>query len=180
MFVFGKPVAGGVSGINPNLSEATDANNYQIQTVQHDYRQTFATLLQNFLGADDTIIDATFFNHTLNESFTDLKLDNLLKAEFKLDSECFGGTLSTNTSENVKNWLVYPNPFRDTLNISGIEDINSITYRLYNSSGVLIVNKTGDIVNGKLSLNLVHLNSGVYIVEILAGGKKEVHKVIKV
>ena len=180
MFVFGKPVAGGVSGINPNLSEATDANNYQIQTVQHDYRQTFATLLQNFLGADDTIIDATFFNHTLNESFTDLKLDNLLKAEFKLDSECFGGTLSTNTSENVKNWLVYPNPFRDTLNISGIEDINSITYRLYNSSGVLIVNKAGDIVNGKLSLNLVHLNRGVYIVEILAGGKKEVHKVIKV
>ena len=103
-----------------------------------------------------------------------------MKAEFKLDSECFGGSLSNNTSENVKNWLVYPNPFRDTLNISGIEDINSITYRLYSSSGVLIVNNTGDIVNGKLSLNLVHLNSGVYIVEILAGGRKEIHKVIKV
>ncbi len=45
---------------------------------------------------------------------------------------------------------------------------------------MLIINNTGDIVNGKLSVNLVHLNSGVYIVEIVAEGKKEVHKVIKV
>ena len=180
MFVFGKPVAGGVSGTNPDLTEAIDGNNWQIQTVQHDYRQTFATLLQNFLGANDTIIDATFFNHTINDSFTNLKLDDLLKAEFKLDSECFGGALSTNTSEDTKNWLVYPNPFRDTLNISGIEDISSIGYKLYNSSGVLILNNIGDIVNGKLSLNLEHLTSGVYIIEIIAEGKKEIHKVIKV
>lgn len=180
MFVFGKPVAGGVSGTNPDLTEATDSNNWQIQTVQHDYRQTFATLLQNFLGADDTIIDATFFNHSLNDSFTNLKLDDLLKAEFKLDNECFGNTLSTNTTEEIKNWLVYPNPFRDIIHISGIEDINTINYRIYNSSGVLILSRTGHIVNGKLSLNLVHLTNGVYIIEIIASGKKEVHKVIKV
>ena len=45
MFIFGEPVAGGVTGTNPNLTEATSSNNYQIQTVQYDYRQTFATLL---------------------------------------------------------------------------------------------------------------------------------------
>ncbi|WP_298555344.1 DUF1501 domain-containing protein [uncultured Algibacter sp.] len=181
MFVFGKPVAGGVSGTNPDLTEASDSNNWQIQTVQHDYRQTFATLLQNFLGANNTIIDATFFNHTLNDSFSSLKLDDLLKAEFKLDSECFGGTLSNNNiTEDVKNWLVYPNPFRDTLNISGIDDISTIAYRIYNSSGALMINNIGDIVNGKLSLNLTYLTSGVYIVEIVAGGRKEIHKVIKI
>lgn len=180
MFVFGKPVSGGVSGTNPDLTEATDSNNWQIQTVQHDYRQTFATLLQNFLGADNTIIDATFFNHTLNDSFSNLKLDDLLKAEFKLDSECFGSALSNNTSEEVKNWLVYPNPFRDSINISGIEDISTLQYRIYNGSGVLIINNSGNITNGKLSLNLMHLSSGVYIVEIVAGGRKEIHKMIKV
>jgi len=179
MFVFGKPVAGGVSGTNPDLTEAIDGNNWQIQTVQYDYRQTFATLLQNFLGADNTIIDATFFNHTINDSFTNLKLDDILKSEFKLDSSCFGSALSTN-SEDIKKWLVYPNPCKDTLHISGIENISTIEYRLYNSSGVLILNNTGDIVNGTLSLNLMHLTSGVYIVEIIAGGKKEIHKVIKV
>ncbi|MDG1730715.1 MAG: DUF1501 domain-containing protein [Algibacter sp.] len=177
MFVFGKPVEGGVSGTNPDLTEATSSNNFQIQTVQYDYRQTFGTLLQNYLGADDTIIDATFFNHTLNDSFVNIKIEDLLKSEFDISKGCVAST--KDPSKDVKNWLVYPNPFRDTLNISGIEDISTIAYRLYNSSGVLILNNTGDIVNRKLSLNLIHLNSGIYIFEIVAGGRKEIHKVIK-
>ena len=48
MFLFGKGVNPGVSGVNPDLSEAVSTNNYQIETVQFDYRQTFATLLQQF------------------------------------------------------------------------------------------------------------------------------------
>ncbi|MEC3906955.1 DUF1501 domain-containing protein [Tamlana sp. 2201CG12-4] len=181
MFVFGKPVAGGVSGTNPDLTEATSSNNYQIQTVQYDYRQTFATLLQNFLGADNAVIDATFFNHTLNDSFTNMKLDDILKAEFKLSNECFNGNLSPNApTTEEKRWLVYPNPFRDTVNISGIDDDESIAYRIYNSSGILLINAIGNIINGKLSLNLFHLSNGVYIFEIVATGKKEIHKVIKI
>lgn len=180
MFAFGKPVAGGVSGTNPDLTEANDGNNWQIQTVQHDYRQTFATLLQNFLGADNTIIDATFFNHSLNDSFTKLKLADLLKAEFKLDSSCFSNTLSANTPEGIKNWLIYPNPFKSVVNISGIADINTLAYNIYNSAGTLILNSTGRILNGKLSLDLAYLTSGVYVFEIIAGGKKERHKVVKV
>ena len=41
MFVFGKPVNGGVSGNNVDLSEATSDNNFQLETVQFDYRQIF-------------------------------------------------------------------------------------------------------------------------------------------
>ncbi len=180
MFVFGKPIAGGVSGTNPDLTEASNTNNWQIQTVQHDYRQTFATLLQNFLGADNAIIDATFFNHTINNSFTNLKLDELLKSEFKVSSACFGGTLATQTPNEIKNWLIYPNPFSKVINISGIENINIITYNIYNSAGKLILNSSGQILNGKLSLDLAYLTSGVYFFEIIAEGKKERHKVLKV
>ena len=60
MFVFGKPVQGGVSGINPDLSEATSDNNFQIETVQHDYRETFSTLIQSFMGANDDVVNTTF------------------------------------------------------------------------------------------------------------------------
>ena len=49
MFVFGKPINGGVSGTNADLSEATSDNNYQLQTVQFDYRQTFGTPVAKFL-----------------------------------------------------------------------------------------------------------------------------------
>ena len=43
MFVIGKPVNGGVSGTNVDLSEASSNNNWQIETYHYDYRQTFAS-----------------------------------------------------------------------------------------------------------------------------------------
>ena len=73
MFVFGTPVNGGVSGINVDLTEANENNNWQIQSYQYDYRQTIGTLLQDYLGADNQAIDATFFDHTNNDSFSNNK-----------------------------------------------------------------------------------------------------------
>lgn len=178
MFVFGKPVEGGVSGTNPDLTEATSSNNYQIQTAQYDYRQTFATLLQNYLGADDAVIDATFFNHTLNDSFANLRIEDLLKSEFDISKGCVASANDPST-EN-KNWLVYPNPLRDIANLSGINAVETVSYRIYNASGVLLIDKTDTIIDGKATINLFRYSSGVYFFEILSEGKKEVHKVIKI
>lgn len=178
MFVFGKPVAGGVSGTNPDLTEATSSNNFQIQTVQYDYRQTFATLLQNYLGASDTIIDATFFNHTLNDSFVNLKIEDLLKSEFDISKGCVA---NTNDPALVnKNWLVYPNPFRDVVNISGIKTVESLSLKIYNASGILLMEKTDALIDGKVSVNLFNISSGVYFFEIISEGKNEIHKVVKI
>ena len=179
MFVFGKPVHGGVSGTNPDLTEATNNNNYQLKTVQYDYRQTFGTLLQNFLGADDTIINATFFNHTLNDSFNNLKITELIKGAYDVSTGCIPTT--QNTLEENKHWLIYPNPFRDIVNISGINEIDTVSYKIYNASGVLLIDSYGSILDGKLSINLFRYSSGIYFFEIAAtsGGKKEIHKVIK-
>lgn len=178
MFVFGKPVEGGVSGTNPDLTEATSSNNFQIQTVQYDYRQTFGTLLQNYLGADDSIIDATFFNHTLNDSFVNLRIEDLLKSEFDISKGCVANT--KNPSKETKNWLVYPNPFRDVVNISGILPVETLALRIYNASGVLLINKTEPLIDGKVTLNLFSFSSGVYFFEILSGNNKEIHKVVKI
>lgn len=179
MFVFGKPVSGGVSGTNPNLTEATSTNNFQIQTVQYDYRQTFATLLQNYLGADDAIIDHTFFNHSLNDSFVNLKLENLLKSEFDISKGCLTNT--NHPTAEIKNWLIYPNAFRDVVNISGITTVASLSFRIYNASGILLMEKNGAMIDGKVSINLSSISSGVYFFEILSkGGKNEIHKVVKI
>lgn len=180
MFVFGKPVAGGISGTNPDLTEATSNNNYQIQTVQYDYRQTFATLLQDFLGADNTIIDATFFNHSLNDSFTNLKVDDILKDEFSIAKNCIS-LAEENSNEDPKKWLIHPNPFKETINLkTTITDAKSISYRLFNSSGVMLIDKTDDLTEGQININLKHLSSGLYIFQIDADGKKEIHKAIKI
>ncbi|WP_299555410.1 DUF1501 domain-containing protein [Seonamhaeicola sp.] len=178
MFVFGKPVSGGMTGINPNLSEAVEGNNWQIQTVQYDYRQTFATLLQDFLGADNNIIDNTFFNHSLNDSFTNLKIEDILRAEFDVSKNC---TASNNDPHaGNKNWLLYPNPVRDIINMSSIDPIENVSFRIYNASGVPIVDLTSEVIDGKASVNLSKYSSGIYFFEVLAGGKKEIHKVIKI
>lgn len=178
MFVFGKPVAGGVSGTNPDLIEATSTNNYQIQTIQYDYRQTFATLLQNYLGANNTIIDGTFFNHTLNDSFTNLRIEDLLKSEFDISKGCVGS--KNDSSITHKNWLIYPNPFRDVVNISGIISVQTVSLKIYNASGILLMEKTGPLIDGKLSINLSNVSSGVYFFEIISVGKNEIHKVVKI
>lgn len=180
MFVFGKPVAGGVSGTNPDLTEATNNNNFQIQTVQYDYRQTFATLLQDFLGADYTIIDATFFNHTINDSFNNLKIGEILKDEYSIATNCTN-LFVENPEEQSKKWGIHPNPFIDLITLStAIENTNSISYRLFNSSGVMLIDKTENLKDGKLELNLKRLSSGLYIFQIDTPNKNEIHKVIKI
>ncbi|MDO6760818.1 DUF1501 domain-containing protein [Tamlana sp. 2_MG-2023] len=178
MFVFGKPVKGGVSGTNPDLSEATSRNNYQIKTVQYDYRQTFATLLQDFIGADNAIIDGTFFNNSLHQSFNELKIDDLVKNVYNVSKGCV--PLTSNPLGEDKKWLIYPNPFKDLVNITGVQRVESISYRIYNASGVLLLEKTDLVDEGKVTLNLSHFSSGVYLFVILYGGEKEVHKVVKI
>ena len=177
MFVFGKPVEGGMTGISPDLSEAVEGNNWQIQTVQYDYRQTFTTLLQDFLGADKAIIDNTFFNHTANDSFTNLKIEDILRAEFDISKNC---TVNTNDPESKnKNWLLYPNPCRDQIHISGIDAVETVNYRIYNSSGLFLSENAKAMIDGKATVDLSKLSSGIYFIEVI-GEKKEIHKVLKI
>lgn len=56
MMIFGKHVEPGVLGTNPNL--AATANNI-IPDKQYDYRQIFATLLQDWLGAGPSTLGAS-------------------------------------------------------------------------------------------------------------------------
>ncbi len=179
MFVFGAPVAGGVSGTNPDLTEATDRNNFQIKTVQYDYRQTFGTLLQDFIGADQSIIDAAFFNHTSNSSFADAKIPELLKQP--LSQTCQNAVLTSfNTPEN-KAWTLSPNPFKDFINFTSSENNNTtVSYNIYNAAGLLILSNTMPLSNGFASINLQFLKRGFYIFEMKVGNKKEIHKVVKI
>jgi len=59
MYVFGKNIAAGVKGTNVNLSNLTNDN--QLQGAQFDYRQVFTTLLQDWLGANDSVLTDTMF-----------------------------------------------------------------------------------------------------------------------
>jgi len=167
MFVFGKGVEGGVSGTNPDLTEAEDSNNYQIQSVQYDYRQVFGTLLQSFMGAGNAVIDETFFDHTNTQSFSDLAMNELLKDDFEITESCQSNSITEiSNDDQVGAWSVSPNPCGDTINLRCEEDVDSVLVELITSSGRTAINESYSLSNGLVLIDITYLKSGVYVLKI--------------
>ena len=103
MIMVGKAVTPGVSGTNVDLSNLTNDN--QLQNMQHDYRQVFTTLLQDWLGANQYVLEETMF-----ENYVKIPL---LAPTYAVDPDCYyGGTTFTETpsSAAVQALRVFPNP----------------------------------------------------------------------
>ena len=175
MFVFGQPVKGGVSGINPDLNEANEDNSYQIQTVQFDYRDTLGTLLQDYLGADNLALDATFFNNTLNQSFSETKINDLIKSEFSVATNCYSNSLTNNRDNNKIFYIINP-VYNDLIIKSKNQNYSSFNYELYDMSSKL-VSKGHSLVNEKISIN--NLINGIYILNLSNNELSETHRIIK-
>ncbi len=61
MFLFGDAVKSGISGTNFDLSNVNSSGYMDESELQHDYRSVFKTLLQNWLGAGDNILNPVEF-----------------------------------------------------------------------------------------------------------------------
>jgi uncharacterized protein (DUF1501 family) len=175
MFVFGAPVKGGVSGLNPNLNEANENNGYQIQTVQFDYRDTLGTLLQDYLGADNLALDATFFNNTLNQSFSETKINDLIKSEFSVATNCYSNTLTNNRDKNKIFYIINP-VYNDLIIKSKNQEYSSFKYELYDMNSKL-VSKGTSLINETISIS--NLMNGIYILNLSTNEKSEAHRIIK-
>ena len=62
MFLIGNAVEGGVVGNNINLSDQDAQGAPNADQIQHDYREVFSTVLQDWLGANDSSLQSTFIN----------------------------------------------------------------------------------------------------------------------
>ena len=175
MFVFGSAINGGVSGTNPDLTEATQNNNWQLETFQFDYRETLGTLLQDYLGADDNAIDSTFFNHTSNESFTENKIQDLIKPEYSVEENCMSNTLSDNNSE-LKIFKITPNPFVNEIRILNSDYEYEFSYVILDLNGRIIFSGVS-IANS--SINLDNIINGIYFIRINFDNRVETHRIVK-
>ena len=175
MFVFGSAINGGVSGTNPDLTEATQNNNWQLETFQFDYRETLGTLLQDYLGADDNAIDSTFFNHTTNESFIENKIQDLIKPEYSVEENCMSNTLSDNNSE-LKIFKITPNPFVNEIRILNSDYEYEFSYVILDLNGRIIMSGVS-VANSPI--NLDNIINGIYFIRINFDNQAETHKIIK-
>ena len=177
MFVFGKPVHGGVSGINVDLAEATSNNNWQIKTVQHDYRQVFATLMQDFLGAESAVVDNAFFDQTNNESFSEKKIQDIIRPSHYVDSTCYA--LSNTTNDNQTFWAIYPNPVYDKLFVNPIAGNMEVNYAVHNTNGRHVKSGKLDMQFGYATIDMASLPNGLYVLTLQANGMQEIKKFLK-
>ena len=175
MFVFGSAINGGVSGTNPDLTEATQNNNWQLETFQFDYRETLGTLLQDYLGADDNAIDSTFFNHTSNESFTENKIQDLIKPEYSVEENCMSNTLSYNNFE-LKIFKITPNPFVNEIRILNSNFEYEFSYVILDLNGRIIMSGVS-VANSPI--NLDNIINGIYFIRINFDNRVETHRIIK-
>ena len=178
MFVFGKPVQGGVSGVNVDLSEANSNNNWQIKTVQYDYRQVFSTIMQDYLGANNSVVDNAFFDHSNMSSFTQDKISDLIKPSHFVDSSCY--SLASNNQFEQSYWSVYPNPVKDNLFVSPLIGQSYFELEIINTNGQVIRNeKYKHDENDFVSINLSNLKKGIYFLRFKGGKYVQDKKILK-
>lgn len=178
MFAFGKPVKSGISGINVDLTEAVQTNNYQLNTIQHDYRATFATIMQDFLGAPNTIIDSTFLENVTSESFVSSKISDLIKLNYTVPEDCYSEAL-TIPQNNIDNWTIYPNPFRTSFFVIDRNQIGETNFELRNQLSQIVLKGDLKFTNGKTSINAAMLENGMYFLTLKNSVETSSHKIIK-
>ncbi len=130
MMLFGKSIQAGVVGTNVNLSNLTNDN--QLQGVQNDYRQVFASLLQDWLGADSYVLEQSMF-----DGFAKLPVVDTAAV---VDAGCYFGTTGTDDPRVYNRPLsVFPNPASFTTEVSYRSETGfEATLSLHSLGGSLI------------------------------------------
>lgn len=165
MFVFGSSIAPGVSGTNINLNEAVVGNNYQVQTVQHDYRRVFSTILQDWLGANNATLDLSFYNYTTNSGYANTKITNMIKSQNRVPPSCYNYKVLELDDFEIKNEVVvYPNPSSEIISVHSPNNINSIT--VYSIDGRSIQTYINPITSSDFTIKVQNLSVGLYNLKV--------------
>ena len=178
MFVFGKSINPGISGTNINLSEAVLANNFQVQTVQHDYRRIFSTILQDWFGASNQTLDLTFYDHTINSSYANNKVSDLIKTANTVPASCYTDSLLTvNDFVKGNDIVVYPNPSFESISIN--TNNNPIyVVSVYSIDGKFITSYKNPMTSDNFTINVQDLAVGLYTIKVVTNYGSFTKKVI--
>ncbi|MEZ4927689.1 MAG: DUF1501 domain-containing protein [Saprospiraceae bacterium] len=172
MMVFGKNIKAGVNGTNPDIDNLTNDN--QMKNMQNDYRQVFATLLQDWLGANPWTLEQTMF-----EDFTKLRF---VEREHRVEPACqWGG--SPLIIDDFRPVSVFPNPASYSTEVS-VEHKGDTSYpvtiSLHSMGGQLISARTETIQPGSnfFYFDVSGLREGMYVVRVQnkSNGKGNVAK----
>jgi uncharacterized protein (DUF1501 family) len=167
MFVFGKGIQGGVSGNNVNLSEANAQNNYQIYTVEHDYRRVFGTILQDWLGVANQTLNLTFYDNTNNVGFSNQKINPFIANGALVPESCYSNALlsSNNYTADQNQLIVFPNPASHFVNFNSKNE-NIFSVEIFNVKGQSIKKINNPMVSNNFKIDVSNFAKGLYILKV--------------
>ncbi|MDN5214608.1 DUF1501 domain-containing protein [Fulvivirgaceae bacterium BMA12] len=165
MFVFGKGVRPGVYGTNPDLADLDRGN----LRHQFDYRQVFAAVLQDWMGASNEALVQTRF-----DQYAATKVDVF-------------GTLITGTKEEFFNNRFrldscYPNPAKEKTNFSYyINNASHVRLKIYDTTGQMVkvvVDEHQSAGEHQVTVDLTRFKAGAYLYKIDADNLKATKRLI--
>jgi uncharacterized protein (DUF1501 family) len=162
MYIFGKTVNPGVSGTNVDLDNLGTGN--QLQGIQHDYRQVFGTLLQDWIGANNWVMQETMFE--------DYAKVPLVGSAYVVDPQCYYGgsvTVVDDLFDTGNKLGIYPNPARSTAEV--VFDTQE-AYRgrlsVHSLGGSLVSNQPVQVYPGdnRFYIEVLNMPPGTYFVRL--------------
>jgi hypothetical protein len=172
LFVFGKPVDGGVLGDNPTIQPVATVNDNV--PMQYDFRSIYSTILEKWFCLPKATVQA-LFPPNINGQLQDLPLikGNTCKVAPPPPSPS-GSTLITNS----------PNPFTNKTTIEFYTDGGHTLLQIMDTAGRLIVNLLETDFPAASRQTVVfdgsHLPTGVYYARLQNGTKQQVRPMLKV
>ncbi|WP_456459427.1 DUF1501 domain-containing protein [Reichenbachiella sp.] len=171
MFIFGKGANAGVYGTNPDMT----ANNVG---MQYDYRQIYASILEDWMQVDKSVItNDIFFNNYIDGTNDDGQ------AVEKVE-------VSKSVIDGVEDFIThrfhlkecYPNPAQGETKIGFyLNSPAQVSLRLYDQKGKLvqqIMQEQKTIGEHEVTLDVSQLKPGTYIYRIDTGLLKDSKKLI--
>jgi uncharacterized protein (DUF1501 family) len=126
MFIFGKALSGGVHGTNVDLVNLAGDN--QLQGQQHDYRQVFTSLLQDWLGGNDYVLEQAMF-----DGYQKLPI---MSSSYVVSPDCYIGTVGIfDPGPEQRRLTAFPNPANHRAQIALISQ--------YSFQGILSLHSLG-------------------------------------
>ncbi len=185
MLIFGRGINPGVTGENPNLS---NSNRNRFVGFQHDYRQVFATILQDWLGANNGTLEHVEFLEFANKKLN-LINENYIDQDgvawnFVADTSCDPTpdvevpeeeeepnpttTVYDNIDQNF-DLSVYPNPASDRIQLTISSDmLTPATINIYDLKGRIVQKQAIRVYAGEqqVEMRLEGLSTGIYPLQI--------------
>jgi uncharacterized protein (DUF1501 family) len=172
LFVFGKPVQGGVLGNNPAIPANANVNDNV--PMQYDFRSIYATLLEDWFCLPKSTVD-NLFPPSVNTTLQNLPLIK--------DGLCKTTTPPPNPSgkTNITN---YPNPFTNKTTIEFNTAGGHTLIQIIDTAGRLLVNllEKDYPTAGRytVTFDASHLPTGIYYARLQNGTDQQVRPMMKV